>query len=158
VLVRRFLPSPRWRPPLLPSLLVALLGVALGLGAYTLNYARGASYLQNDPSACANCHLMRAQYDGWVKSPHQAVAVCNDCHTPHNLVSKYLVKAQNGFRHSYAFTTGDFEEPITIRKVSLDIAEENCRRCHGDMVEPIDVDHGAGDGILCTRCHAGVGH
>lgn len=31
-----------------------LVGVALGLGAFTFVYARGASYLTNDPAACAN--------------------------------------------------------------------------------------------------------
>ncbi len=146
-----------WRPPLLGSLAVVLGGTALGLGVFTVQYANGTSYLTNDPSACANCHVMNAEYDGWVKSPHHDVAVCNDCHTPHSLVSKYLVKAQNGFRHSYAFTTGDFEEPIRIRAVSLDIAEENCRRCHSDMVAAIDVSHNEG-GVVCTRCHSGVGH
>ena len=34
---------------------------------------------------------------------------------PHNsIVAKYAVKALNGFRHSYAFTTGNFDEPIRI--------------------------------------------
>ena len=154
-------PRIRWRLnrrlPIYWSLLVVFTGAALGIGAFTFHYARGTSYLTNDPSACANCHVMRAEYDGWAKSPHRAVAVCNDCHTPHEKVSKYLVKGQNGFRHSYAFTTGDFEEPISIRKVSLDIAEENCRRCHGEMVAAIDAAYGNGE-VVCTRCHSGVGH
>ena len=47
-------------------------GLALGVGAYTLVYARGASYLTNDPAACANCHVMREQYDGWTAGSHRA--------------------------------------------------------------------------------------
>ncbi len=61
----------------------ALVGVALGLGLYTFVYAKGYSYLTNDPEACANCHVMNDQYAGWVKSSHRSVAVCNDCHVPH---------------------------------------------------------------------------
>jgi cytochrome c nitrite reductase small subunit len=42
------------------ALIFALsLGLAAGLGAFTFVYARGYSYLSNDPSACANCHIMR---------------------------------------------------------------------------------------------------
>ena len=43
-------------------------------------------------------------------------------HTPHNsIVAKYAVKGLNGFRHSYAFTTGNFVEPIliTIRRTVM---------------------------------------
>src|SRR5688572_32577853 len=42
----------------------------------------------------------REHFDAWNKSSHRAVATCNDCHTPHNLVGKYTVKAKNGFWHS----------------------------------------------------------
>ena len=41
----------------LPALVVgASLGVIAGIGGYTFVYAKGASYLTNDPAACANCH------------------------------------------------------------------------------------------------------
>ena len=95
--------------------LAGLVGAIVGLGAFTFAYAQGLSYLTNNPEACANCHIMREYYDGWNRGSHKAVAVCNDCHTPHdNIVAKYAVKGLNGFRHSYAFTTGDFEEPLRI--------------------------------------------
>ena len=35
----------------------ALVGLAAGLGGYTFAYAKGWSYLTNDPRACANCHV-----------------------------------------------------------------------------------------------------
>jgi cytochrome c nitrite reductase small subunit len=66
-----------------------LIGTAAGLGTYTFAYTKGASYLTDDPAACANFHAMKEQYDGWVKSSHRAVATCNDCHTPHTIVGKY---------------------------------------------------------------------
>ena len=40
-----------------------LAGALIGLGAYTFVYAKGYSYLTNDPRACANCHIMRDHYD-----------------------------------------------------------------------------------------------
>lgn len=78
----------------------ALMGVAAGIGSYTFVYARGSSYLTDDPSACANCHVMQAQYDGWRVSPHRSVAVCNDCHTPPGLIPKYATKALNGYHET----------------------------------------------------------
>jgi cytochrome c nitrite reductase small subunit len=87
-------------------LLAGLLGCLLGIGGYTFVYAKGYSYLTNDPEACANCHVMREQFDGWTRSSHHGVAVCNDCHTPPGAVPKYVTKARNGFWHSFYFTTG----------------------------------------------------
>src|SRR3972149_10611367 len=98
------------------GLVATLVGMAIGLGAYTFIYAKGSSYLTNDPAACANCHVMRDHFDAWVKSSHRNVAVCNDCHTPHDLVGKYVTKALNGYNHSMAFTTGRFEEPLKIKQ------------------------------------------
>ena len=63
------------------AVLAILVGVVVGVGAYTFLYAKGYSYLLNDPNACQNCHVMREQFDGWVKSSHHNAATCNDCHT-----------------------------------------------------------------------------
>jgi cytochrome c nitrite reductase small subunit len=48
--------------------LAVSLGVAAGVGGFTFVYAKGASYLTNDPAACANCHVMEEHYSGWVRS------------------------------------------------------------------------------------------
>ena len=66
-------------------LAAVILGVAVGRAAYTFVYAKGHSYLTNIPAACANCHVIQAQCDAWMKSSHHSVAACNDCHTPHNM-------------------------------------------------------------------------
>lgn len=133
-------------------------GVAAGIGGYTFVYARGLSYLTNDPAACANCHVMRGQFDAWTKSSHHGVAVCNDCHTPHDFVGKYMTKASNGYHHSLAFTTGEFHEPIRIHEGNRAVTEAACRRCHGDVVQAIDASHAPGRALSCIRCHASVGH
>jgi cytochrome c nitrite reductase small subunit len=140
-------------------LVVAVLfGIAAGLGGYTFVYARGASYLTDDPAACANCHVMREQYDGWVKSSHRSVAVCNDCHTPHAFLAKYYTKALNGYHHSLAFTSGEFHEPIQIKARNLEVTEWACRGCHADIVQAIDHPGETLEPISCIRCHDSVGH
>jgi cytochrome c nitrite reductase small subunit len=139
--------------------LAVVVGLALGIAGYTFVYARGASYLTNDPAACANCHIMREQYDGWMAGSHRAVAVCNDCHAPHgSLVAKYAVKAENGFWHSVAFTTGRFQEPIRIRARNRAVTEGACRHCHEQIAAGMDGHAAAGGGVECIRCHASVGH
>jgi cytochrome c nitrite reductase small subunit len=138
--------------------LAGLAGAILGVGGFTFAYARGASYLTNDPKACANCHIMREYYDGWNRSGHAHSAVCNDCHTPHDsIVAKYAVKAINGFRHSYAFTTGAFEEPVQIVPFDRRITQHTCLFCHNDLVASISHPNSK-DPTDCLTCHAGVGH
>ena len=137
-----------------------LLGVLLGLCGYTFVYAKGYSYMTNDPEACANCHIMRDHYRAWTRSSHHAVAVCNDCHTPPGLVPKYFTKAQNGFWHSFYFTTGRYPDPLRITARNHDITETACRKCHLELTRSIDPAHaetGRG-GLSCTKCHNDVGH
>ncbi len=135
-----------------------VLGVAVGLGLYTFVYARGASYLTNDPAACANCHIMSEHHDGWIKSSHRHVALCNDCHTPHRLIPKYATKASNGFWHSFAFTSGEFPEPLRIKQSNRRVTEAQCRRCHAAIVAAIDGGHPGSGKLECLRCHGRVGH
>src|SRR5262245_316744 len=111
----------------------SIVGILLGLGLYTFVYAKGYAYLTNDPAACANCHVMQDFYAAWMKSGHRAVATCNDCHTPHNLIGKYANKAANGFLHSFAFTTGWYPENIQIKPFNHRITESACKTCHREL-------------------------
>ena len=115
-----------------------LAGLLAGLCCYTFIYAKGYSYLTNNPAACTNCHVMQAEYDAWVKSSHRAAATCNDCHTPHNLIGKYAVKANNGFWHSFYFTTGKYPDNIEITNFDHKVTENACRRCHENITAAID--------------------
>jgi cytochrome c nitrite reductase small subunit len=143
-----------------PWLLLAVLcGAGLGVGAYTFDYAEGTSYLSTDPRACVNCHIMQSQYDGWQKASHHTVAACVDCHLPPGGIGKWIAKADNGYRHSKAFTFQDFAEPIRMVPRNQRILQENCLRCHADFVH----DQIAGattdkDAIRCVHCHSRVGH
>ena len=141
------------------AFMAAGLGILLGMGGFTFNYAEGTSYLSNDPQACVNCHIMREQFDGWQKASHHGHATCNDCHMPPGFVNKYWTKAENGYWHSKGFTLQDFHEPIQIRPRNAAIVRDNCLRCHGAFMS--DVAH-ASDPVAerpdCVRCHGQVGH
>jgi cytochrome c nitrite reductase small subunit len=136
----------------------SLAGLGIGIASSTFLYAQGWAYLTNNPAACANCHIMQDHYDAWVKSSHRTVATCNDCHTPAHIVAKYYTKADHGFWHSYAFTTGDFHAPIRMKARSQAVTESTCRVCHLAIVQTIETPHGDRERLSCIRCHNGVGH
>ena len=137
-------------------IVAALFGLAAGVGGYTFVYARGSSYLTDDPAACANCHVMREYYVAWQRSSHRSVAVCNDCHTPPGLVAKYATKARNGFWHSYAFTTGDFPDNMQATAHNQVVAGASCQKCHAALTQALTSV--AGETPSCARCHGAVGH
>lgn len=148
-----------WSKPLWRTVvLLIVIGIPIGLGLFTFSYAKGTSYLSDDPAACMNCHVMRDQFEAWQHSSHHRVAVCNDCHTPHtSIVAKYIVKGINGFNHSLAFTTGNFHEPISATEMNASVVQENCVACHQDFTTMIAANH-AGEELACVSCHNDVGH
>jgi cytochrome c nitrite reductase small subunit len=134
-------------------------GIAAGLGVVTLGYADGLAYLRDDPAACANCHVMQEQWEGWRKGRHAAVATCNDCHVPHDFAGKWLSKARNGYHHSRAFTLQDFHEPIRITPRNAAALQQGCLHCHAELVHAIAPDPRGGAGeLVCAHCHRDVGH
>jgi len=136
-----------------------LAGIVIGIGGYTFYFAKGWSYLSDDPQACVNCHIMRDEYNSWSHSSHKTIATCNSCHTPHDIVGKYMTKAENGFSHSRAFTFQDFPEPIQMREVSRNIVLNNCLDCHKTMVSSVTALHtGNKETLDCISCHRNVGH
>ncbi len=133
-------------------------GLFVGLGVFTFSYARGSSYLTADPRACVNCHVMDEYYDAWQTGSHKTAADCNQCHTPPDLIGKYSTKAVHGVRHSLAFTTGHFVEPIQIKPDSLAVVEANCRNCHSSIFQGTDHLAVSQDSGKCISCHRDVGH
>jgi len=114
-------------------LAAVLVGLLVGAGVFTFGYVRGASYLTDNPEACANCHVMGEHYSSWMKGSHRAAAKCNDCHTPAGVASKYATKMHNGFSHSLAFTTGRFPDEIQITQRNYGIARDSCAKCHAEL-------------------------
>lgn len=153
--MRLLLPAPIGA---LTVILAVALGVLGGISAFTVDYGEGLSYLSDDPTACVNCHVMQGHYDAWVNSSHRHVAVCNDCHLPHDFVGKWITKADNGFFHSLAFTTGDFHEPIRIKPRNRRVTQGACIDCHRDLVNHMLPVKRGGPTLRCVQCHAAVGH
>ena len=146
------------KPRLLIAAAVFVVGSLIGVGLFTFVYARGISYLGNDPASCVNCHVMERQYDAWMAGSHSNVATCNDCHAPHdNLLNKYLVKADNGFWHGLKFTTGWYPENIEIRDSNRAVTNEACLYCHAEFTSDMRRTAGSAQ-VNCTRCHVNVGH
>lgn len=153
--------SPKLPWTLLGVLAVGLtvaLGMLVGVGAFTFGYAKGFSYLSNDPTACANCHIMQGHFDTWQKASHHHVAVCNDCHLPHDFVGKYATKLDNGFFHSLAFTLDNFHEPIQIKPRNRRVTQHACIGCHRDVVHQMLPESTEGEMLKCIHCHADAGH
>jgi cytochrome c nitrite reductase small subunit len=109
---------------------------------------------------------MTAQYVSWQKSSHARVAVCNDCHVPHdNIIRTYAFKASDGLRHATMFTFRLEPQVIRIKEAGINVVQENCIRCHQKIlqstyiVDPVTLesrDHGAGK--FCWECHRETPH
>jgi len=137
--------------------LVAL-GAASGLVSFLFHYAHGTSYFSEDPSACANCHVMLTEYDSWQKASHHAVASCTDCHLPSDFVEKYKAKAENGYFHTLAFALHDFREPIRLKPKNAAILQAQCLHCHAELVQHVTSAEPARRDVRCVHCHDSVGH
>lgn len=150
----------RWKLAGLAGIaLSCLIGAFVGTGTFTFVAARGHSYFSDDPNACLNCHIMRDPFDSWVKSSHHTAALCNDCHLAPGPVAQWISKADNGFRHSWAFTFQDFHEPIRMHPRGEAALQQNCLRCHGEFVSELTHHGPAGEETVnCVRCHRSVGH
>jgi len=139
--------------------IAVLLGLMIGVGGFTFQYAQGLSYFSSNPRTCSNCHIMNDQYDSWGKSSHRAVVRCVDCHLPHTIFPKLMAKASNGYHHSKGFTFQDFHEPIMIKPGNSQILQDSCLACHGDLVSNIVAGSTTDrDAVRCVHCHASVGH
>lgn len=153
-------PPPKWKVPVLFSL-----GILTGLFFFVLHIGRATSYLSDKPEACVNCHVMAPQFATWERSNHGRFTVCNDCHVPQdNILRKYYFKATDGMRHSFMFTFRLEPQVIQIKQAGKDAVQQNCIRCHSEMIHPISVRSISnqkiqedGDGY-CWDCHRDVPH
>ncbi len=158
--IDKIMPPRAWMP-----FVIIAAGVGTGLFIYLLYVSKAVSYLSDDPKTCINCHVMSPYYATWQHGSHGRVAVCNDCHVPHNnALSKYFFKAKDGIYHATVFTWRAEPQVIRIKEAGTDVVQENCQRCHNHMNEKVktvgitlaDKDHGKGK--LCWDCHREVPH
>ena len=154
-LVGWLMPPRRWRVPVASALMVFI-----GLAGVTLHLSRATSYLTNDPAACVNCHIMAPQYASWKHGSHGAFTTCNDCHVPQDMIRKYAFKAYDGSRHAFMFTFRMEPQVIRMHSPGQKVVQENCIRCHSDLLERTSAAGvvGHGDGRQCWECHREVPH
>lgn len=144
---------PPWRLPILGAS-----GAFVGLAAYVALISNAASYLSDSPETCINCHVMTPMYASWRHSSHARVAVCNDCHVPHNsFAHKTLFKMMDGARHSAVFTFRLEPQVLRATPVARRVIQQNCLRCHGEAVHSSTTERD-GFGRLCIDCHREVPH
>jgi cytochrome c nitrite reductase small subunit len=144
----------RWQLPCF-----ALLGVLTGTGCFVIHVSRAPSYLSDDPETCINCHVMNTQFVTWQHSSHVEAATCNDCHVPHDsLLATYAFKAQDGLWHATVFTMRWEPQVIHLSARAIPVVEENCRRCHGEVIGETAIAEHAGGDPRCWDCHREVPH
>ncbi len=159
-LLKKILPPDKWKLPVMITL-----GVFVGLFFYLFNISNAGSYLSDEPTTCINCHVMESEYATWFHSSHRENATCNDCHVPHNnMFSKYFFKAKDGLRHATIFTLRAEPQVIKIKHEGLNVVQENCKRCHSFVNEPVTTlkvtgeNYTHGEGKLCWECHREIPH
>lgn len=142
-----------------------LIAFFVGIFIYTLYVSNAVSYLSDEPETCVNCHVMRSEFATWQHSSHREVAVCNDCHVPHNNVfNKYFFKAKDGLRHAAMFTFRMEPQVIKMHEAGQEVVQENCKGCHQRVNEKISTinvsleDKIHNNGKLCWDCHREVPH
>ncbi|OPX29763.1 MAG: cytochrome c nitrite reductase small subunit [Candidatus Cloacimonas sp. 4484_143] len=134
-------------------------GIIVGLGFFILYVFNFTSYASEEPETCMNCHVMSTQYASWTHSSHFGEANCIDCHLPHdNFVHKLYFKANDGLRHSFIFLTRTEPEAIMIKKGGAVVVQENCIRCHKDVVTQIGGMLQGVENRKCWDCHRFTPH
>ena len=151
------------RPWIIP--VNALVFIMLCSIVYLFFTSKAVSYLADEPETCINCHVMIPQYSTWYHSAHREVAVCNDCHIPHNsLPNKYFFKAKDGIRHATVFSLRNEPQVIFIKEEGEKAVQQNCIRCHeflitDDLINSLGNDNQHyRQARLCWECHRQTPH
>lgn len=132
-----------------------LAGVAVGMALLLVRIANATSYLSDEPLTCINCHVMTDAYASWQRGSHRRVAVCVDCHVPHdNIVAKYAYKARDGMKHSYVFTRGTAPQVLELSAGAVPVVQANCVHCHSGQLVMIRL--AGSTERRCWDCHQNI--
>lgn len=108
----------------------------------------------NESSFCAKCHVMKPQYLDQIKGGLHNELKCIECHLPHeSKISFYSQKLQDGVKDTVIFFSGRFSEKIKASQKNREIIQENCIRCHFQIVSKINVKD-----RKCWDCHRRITH
>jgi len=127
--------------------IVAAVGLFAAFGPPGL-YAKSES-----PEFCSSCHVMQPEYEAWFYSGAHRRIKCVDCHLPNDHLANHLFrKSVDGVKDSLAFHTGFVSETIHISDRSAAVVEDNCRRCHTELLARIKENR------RCWDCHRRISH
>ena len=139
--------------------------IAIALFFLVISLSNAPSYIKDEPDACINCHVMVPQYVSWEKDVHKLGTTCNDCHVPHDsFTNHYWFKIKDGLRHATVFSLRREPQVIRIKPAGIRVVQNNCIRCHEELVKPGIFSMTAGQtGIIggdrkCWDCHRDVPH
>lgn len=154
------LPPKQWR-----QTVIVLAGIFFGILLLVVHISNATSYISDEPETCINCHVMYPYYASWDKGSHGRDATCADCHVPQDsFFRKYYVKGSDGLAHSTYFTFRWEPQVIRIKQRGINVVQENCIRCHIDLVDMVQLVEVTGrvaeqgDGKLCWDCHRETPH
>ncbi len=132
---------------------IALLGALLVGVAITL--VGGFTYSHTDqPEFCGSCHVMYESVRTHQDSVHADLS-CNECHVPHETMSKMVLKNYFGTKDMYKNIVGDVEDVIQPSERTQEVVNDNCTNCHNMTGLNVDADK-AKD--RCIGCHQQVTH
>jgi len=130
---------------------LAVLGCVVGA---FLSFGPPGLYAKSEtPEFCAGCHVMESQYENWFHHGAHRRVKCIDCHLPNDHAARHLTrKGMDGMWDAYVFYSGRVPDTITLSQSGAALVQENCLRCHGEMVSRINEDRN------CWQCHRRVSH
>lgn len=134
-------------------LLVAFLIVGAGAATAAMHAITG------DPAFCGTCHVMDNYMGTWEHSSHKDVAGCNDCHTDQSsYAAKTWSKATAGARHAYVNYLSTPPMHLKMVESSKNVVQENCVRCHTELVANTPQLMNPSESKYCFNCHRTMPH
>ncbi len=110
--------------------------------------------MTSTPEFCNLCHVMAEQYEVWFQTGVHRNIKCVDCHLPNNNIASHLVwKAIDGTKDVLYFYSRMFSDRISATDHSKKTIQENCARCHDNMVSRLVFEERE-----CWSCHRRITH
>ncbi len=132
---------------LIAAVFVVVVGLFAAFGPPGL-YAKSES-----PEFCGSCHVLQPEYEAWFHSGAHQNVKCVECHLPNNNLANHLFwKSVEGVKDGLAFHTGRISEPIRISDHGAGVVQDNCQRCHAEIVSRVSIDR------RCWDCHRRMSH
>jgi cytochrome c nitrite reductase small subunit len=127
--------------------------IAAGAGLFVAFGPPGLYAKSAEPEFCASCHVMETHYEMWFHNGGHRNLRCVECHLPNdNPINHLTWKSIDGMKDVWLFYSGKVPERIRLTAHGEAVLEENCRRCHAQLVSLIKEDR------RCWDCHRRLSH